>query len=415
MFFLRVFPDSVMSDRDKAKDHGTPRRSSSSTPDGKRRVKDSQGPNKRRKPSTGGNSPPPVAACASQPSSSPPRAGTSGVNTPAASPPQDAVLGHLSTLLSNLIEKLDSSTGPQVSPGHSATFSGFHDVSSSEEEAVPVPECQSRPPVSDPLDELDTLTASQPLGDPVVDVAFQKALEEFAGHFHGEEALGDPLSERLASILNLSLRRRPSSDSVKQTCDKIKLPSNVPNLKVPVTNSALTKAMSVGGKLVDTRLSLTNGLLTKALVPLARCLSDIGDGNIQPISSYLEGLNNSFRLLASAVNYVNQLRKEVARIHVNDSALVELCKWECDVGQDDLFPFDIVKKCEEIHKSRRLGRPSFRPHKGPGRRFAPHRQSARHPFRPSYPQQPRPRSQPRPFLGSRPPQGRGRPAPRTPQ
>lgn len=420
LFCLHVFSSCffliVMADRDKGL--GTPRRSSSSpslpTSDGKRREKDSLGTAKRRKASGGGCSPEPLAACSSQ-SSLPSAAGPSVVNTPAVSPPPDAELGRLSTLLTNLIEKLDKSTGSQVSPGHSANFSGFHHVSSSEDEAVTVPGCPPQASVSDPLDDLDTFTACHPQGDPVADVAFQKALEEFAGHFHGEEALGDPLSERLASILNLSLRRRPSSDSIKQTCDKIKLPNNVPNLKVPVTNPAITKAMSVGGKLVDTRLSLTNGLLVKALVPIARCISDIGDGNVQPITCYLEGLNNSFRLLASAVNYLNQLRKEVARIHVNDSALAELCIWECEVGQDDLFPFDVIKKCEEIHKSRKLGRPTFRPHKGPGKRFAPPRQPSRHSFRPSYPQQSRPRYQTRPFLGKRPPQAKGRPAHKTPQ
>ncbi|MPC16057.1 hypothetical protein E2C01_008869 [Portunus trituberculatus] len=174
------------------------------------------------------------------------------------------------------------------------------------------------------------------------------------GHFHGEE-LGDLLSEHLASILNLSLRCRSSSGSVKQTCDRIKLPNNVLNLKVPVTNSAITKAMSIGAKLVDTWLSLTNGLLVKALVPIARCISNIGDRHVQPITCYLEGINNSFRLLVSTVNYINQLRKDVARIHVNDSALEEFCKWECEVGQDDLFPFDIVKKSNGSGSDRHPG------------------------------------------------------------
>lgn len=128
-----------------------------------------------------------------------------------------------------------------------------------------------------PARPLDSLTAPQPPCDPVTDVAFQKALEDFASHFHGEEEMGDQLSERLASILNTNLRRWPSSDSVKMTCDKIKPPINVPNLKFPVTNSAVYKAMSVGGKLVDTQLSLPNGLLLKALVPVAHFLSDIGE------------------------------------------------------------------------------------------------------------------------------------------
>lgn len=79
------------------------------------------------------------------------------------------------------------------------------------------------------------------------DVAFQRVLDEFAGHFHGDEETDDPLSEHLAFIFNVSLRHWPSSDSVKVTCDKIKVSSNVFNLKVPVTNSAIIKARSVRG------------------------------------------------------------------------------------------------------------------------------------------------------------------------
>ncbi|MPC44754.1 hypothetical protein E2C01_038433 [Portunus trituberculatus] len=52
----------------------------------------------------------------------------------------------------------------------------------------------------------------------------------------------------------------------------------------------------------------TNRLLSKVLVPVAQCISDVGEGKGKPVSSYLEGLNNSLRLLASAVNYVNPLR-----------------------------------------------------------------------------------------------------------
>ncbi|MPC74770.1 hypothetical protein E2C01_069145 [Portunus trituberculatus] len=207
-----------MSDQDKG--HGTLQRPFSSSSKGKHHEKDPlDGTAMRRNASGKGNSSLPLATCASR-SYSPPVAGPSDVNIPAASPPQDAELGCLSSLISGLIKKLDKSASPQVSPGHSSNFSGFQDVSSSEDEAVTAPDSLSQASVSDPLDDLDTFTACQPQGDPVADVVLQKTLEE----------LGDPLSERLASILNLSLRRRPSSDSVKQTCDRIKLPNNVLNL-----------------------------------------------------------------------------------------------------------------------------------------------------------------------------------------
>lgn len=239
---------------------------------------------------------------------------------------------------------------------------------------------------------------------------FIQALDEFSGIFHSEEKKDQPLSDRLASILNDSLRRRPSTEGVKTACSKIKIPSNVPNMTVPATNSAITKAMSVGGKLLDTRVCHTTGVLVKALVPIAQCINDIGEKRGKPIASYLSDLNNTLRLLTSAVNYLNQVRKEVARIHVSDSALAELCKWECEVGRDDLFPFDVIKKCDEIRKTRQLGRPSSRPYRyNRARRQAPHGQDSR---KSTYPQTRRPSQ--RPFLGHRAPQGRGTQAYRFP-
>ena len=132
-----------------------------------------------------------------------------------------------------------------------------------------------------------------------------------------------------------------------------------------MTNGDITKAMTSGGKLLDARLARTNGILSKAIVPLARLMSDFGEKNNLSMEHYTPGLNSSLRLLPAAFNYVNHIHKEVARIHMHDSALAKLCSWECEVGTADLFPVDVAKKCEEMHKTRKLGR-SFYKHKPAG-------------------------------------------------
>ncbi|XP_045122683.1 uncharacterized protein LOC123511126 [Portunus trituberculatus] len=87
-------------------------------------------------------------------------------------------LDRLSTLVSGLIEKLDRDTGTD--------FSGFHALSSSEEEEVFVPPtpCTSQP---DPLDSLDQLGREEG-----ADEDFLRALSDLSGHFHGEEKKGRP-------------------------------------------------------------------------------------------------------------------------------------------------------------------------------------------------------------------------------
>ena len=82
-------------------------------------------------------------------------------------------------------------------------------------------------------------SAPDPREDAEDNVDILRALEELSGHFHGKEDNGVSLPDRLATVLDASLRRRPSSEGVKLTCNKIKPPSNVPNLAVSVTNLPL--------------------------------------------------------------------------------------------------------------------------------------------------------------------------------
>lgn len=107
---------------------------------------------------------------------------------------------------------------------------------------------------SDTLEDLD-MFGSLPLTDN--DSAdFLKVLDDLASHFQGEEEKGDLLSDILATILNVN----PTLEGIYNTCIKIKLPSNVPNMTVPMINPAISKALSVGGKLIDARLFHTNSL-----------------------------------------------------------------------------------------------------------------------------------------------------------
>lgn len=184
---------------------------------------------------------------------------------------ESAAVARLSTLLSGLTGRLDKAPArPVESGGTGADFSGFHALSSSEEEEG---QLGATPP--DPLDDLDQLGR-----DATVDEDFLRAFRDFSGNLYGEEEKGEPLSDRLAAILNSSLRRRPQADSVKSARGSIKLPSNVPNLAAPATNPAITKATSLHGWLVHSKLFHTNGLLTKASVPAAVCWSDIGDKKV---------------------------------------------------------------------------------------------------------------------------------------
>lgn len=108
---------------------------------------------------------------------------------------------------------------------------------------------------------------------------------------------------------------------MKATAAKIKLSVNVENMKVPVTNNDISQAMNTGGKLLDARLTRTNCLIFKAMLPVAKLISDIGENKNHPTDHCLTNLNDSLGLLPAAFNYLIHVRKEVARIHVHDYTL----------------------------------------------------------------------------------------------
>lgn len=272
-------------------------------------------------------------------------------------------LDRLTALLSGFIETCTAGDVP-VTPD----FSGFHDVSSSDE---------SPGGDADPLDALDGFLSAAPSGHSATqdqEDVYRTALSDLAGSFLGEEEKGEPLADNLAQILHQSLRRRPNDESVKATAAKVKLPVNVGNFTVPVTNADVAKALSVGGKLLDARMFRTTCLLSKAIVPLARLLSDFGDKKNPSLEQHVMGLNSSLRLLTAAFNYMTHIRKEIVRLHVQDSALAKLCTWDCEVGTAELFPFDVAKKCDELHKTRKLGGFTYkhRPSGGTQKRFKPY-------------------------------------------
>ena len=121
--------------------------------------------------------------------------------------------------------------------------------------------------------------------------------------FIGEEK-GEPLADNVAQIMNQSLHRRLNDESVKTTVAKVKLPINVDNFTVPATNAEVAKTLSHGGRPFDARMSGTTGLLSKAIVPLARLLSDFEDKQNLSVDHYVMGMNSILRLLAAACNYV---------------------------------------------------------------------------------------------------------------
>ena len=281
-----------------------------------------------------------------------PAGGTVTSQAPPHAPPSadisrtEARVDELFRMMNCLMQKMDG--GQQ----YDRSSDDAHSLSSSDEEAEPEDD--------DPFERMSSIISNmadvnKPGTSGHHDSSFSQVLADLAGSFHDEEEKGEPLTEELARILNTALRKKPVDSAVKATVSQFKLPANVPNLTVPSTNVDISAAMSQDGKKIDSNLSQINNLLARAIVPIAGIVNAIGLGSPKDIKAYLSDMNSSIRLVVAAFNYINQTRKLVAKAHIKEDALGKICRWEHEVGETQLFPFDVTKKVEEMNKTKKLG------------------------------------------------------------
>ena len=58
-----------------------------------------------------------------------------------------------------------------------------------------------------------------------------------------------------------------------------------------------------------------------------------------------------------------QKRLIIVRNNVKDENLQTLCTWDYEVGTDELWSLEVTKKCGDLARARRIGRPNY------GRRY----------------------------------------------
>ena len=128
-------------------------------------------------------------------------------------------------------------------------------------------------------------------------------------------------------------------------------------------NDDVAQAMPRYAKLLDRCIVSTTDLVNKAIVPIANMVKDLGMGHEKTLKDYSDGLETSLRLLVAASNYQNYLRKVIVRQSVANAYLRSLCDWSSPVGTSAVWDLEVTKKCGELARARKIGRPSY------GRRY----------------------------------------------
>lgn len=184
------------------------------------------------------------------------------------------------------------------------------------------------------------------------DPKFEQVLKGLSEFFSCEEDKGPKINESFANIFQSSLRKKPGAELTEKLCKKYPRPENVENMRVPKTNDQVFSVMNKGPKYVDIGIQKAQLMLLKGLGPIITIIDDIGKGKKQPMETYLESCMDSLRLVTAAFSSLSQVRKDVVRNDVKE--MTKLCTWETPVGKEDLFGVDVMKKLDEVKKSKKL-------------------------------------------------------------
>ena len=225
------------------------------------------------------------------------------------------------------------------------------------------------PPLASPsVTQAATALVSYPDSDDEKDNLINLT-EAFVSDIQGHENSGRDVYEELAKALDESLRRQPSDVKIRDLAVKYPFPGNLPKLRVPSMNDEVLAAMPKGGKVLEAKVTKATSLMGKALVPVFDLLTDVHHNDVKPIARYFPALIDACRLQVANINYMHQLRKDIAKFMIKEPALAHICSWDVKIGEENLFPFDVTKHVEDYKKALKLGAPKRGFFRGRGSSF----------------------------------------------
>ena len=240
-------------------------------------------------------------------------------------------------------------------------------------------------PVGDIMALIEPEVSNQPDGDD------QRLVElglTWASCYAQDESTGPGISKGLADLVAKFVRNKPVEESVRKMMVEISVPENCPRLVVPQLNTGVSLALRApNSKLTERVLSKITGIVCKAMVPVLHVLDDVmSNSDCKLLPGRTEALSKALVLMSTVINVSNQGRKNNIQNSIEEPLLRQICGPDTDVGDIDLFDFNVLEKVAELRKARNLGLANR------SRGSGPVRGRQRHPSRPYY--QPRHRGYP---------------------
>ena len=190
---------------------------------------------------------------------------------------------------------------------------------------------------------------------------------------HQTERVGEPVGEKLASVLNKLLRVKLKDDTLKVKLDSYSRPANCQAISQCRVNPEIWPILKTDSRVLDSKLQKVQQLFLTAATPLARAADELLSPATADVSRISKLILDAIAFLGAANVELNTKRRELIRPELNQ-AYKSLCSEDTDAKPSALlFGDNLPQRCKELRDTHRLGlgtRSSAPPRRGSSRQFS---------------------------------------------
>lgn len=162
----------------------------------------------------------------------------------------------------------------------------------------------------DQIDEMDALLDENEDDEQLEDIEQDDLLTELDNFFEEQSQTGEKVSEKMATVINRSLRTPVEEKKYKELKESYKRPENIDNLQVPTIDNFIWRQLPREVRSIDVQLQKSVGQMSSCLVPLIQALEHIQTNKTVDRNVLKSLIGDTFKMMAHTTATNNKIRKD---------------------------------------------------------------------------------------------------------
>ena len=266
-------------------------------------------------------------------------------------------LSSMNQMISTMTSAVEVFT--QVRPSRKRKRDEMSESESSDQEDSTDPGTAGNPP-GDINSEVNDLLQSTESSKNCSKANEDEVLGELSKLYESEGTVSDPISAKLASLVDKMVKTSLSEEKLKEKHEKYNRPENCENLINTRVNPEIWSKIRSNTRSRDLKMQKLETSLLKSMIPIVKMSDKLVElksnskcASESDVSEFLQLSLDSLAYMGHSINEVNTKRRELIKPDLNDQ-FKQLCSSHTPVTKL-LFGDDLLKSVKEISETNKVG------------------------------------------------------------